>query len=418
MKNFPHQFNDLTKLYNALGVIRSLINAGTPLTDENFGEQLTRQEIYTYRDKTLSIDQFLANKQTKPASNRGYLTVARDIRRFFELLGFITVLPDKIARLSPAANQLLLESSPEIRKGLWKNALLQLGLEGTDGEVSHPYRILLKLVNLFPGIETSKLMLALEAENDSDEEFERISSLAGQSIANIIAATGTSESMAANAVKILPGIAAQLGDIERTADSRAYLIGQVVITEDEITTEERESPTRTRPATPFRQTSAADIARDPNLNVVTSVSIDLTESIRIRQRRLAEHQEIVRLLAGINESHGFGLFEGKFDCLSSKNTNALLFEVKTLLQSVADEEKQTVKGVGQLKYYKFSIVDRQMGYTNTKEFLVFSIKPSVGIIEFCSAENINVMWRDGDTFKVFNRQTGVDDLYNPDNFTS
>jgi hypothetical protein len=224
--------------------------------------------------------------------------------------------------------------------------------------------------------------------------------------------------MAANAVKILPGIAAQLGDIERTADSRAYLIGQVVITEDEITTEERESPTRTRPATPFRQTSAADIARDPNLNVVTSVSIDLTESIRIRQRRLAEHQEIVRLLAGINESHGFGLFEGKFDCLSIKNTNALLFEVKTLLQSVADEEKQTVKGVGQLKYYKFSIVDRQMGYTNTKEFLVFSIKPSVGIIEFCSAENINVMWRDGDTFKVFNRQTGVDDLYNPDNFTS
>ncbi len=417
MKNFPHQFNDLTKLYNALNVIRSLINAETALTDENFGEQLTRQGIYTYRDTTLSINQYLANEQTKPASNRGYLTVSRDIRRFFELLGFITVFEDKTARLSPSANQLLIETSPEIRNGLWKNALLQLGLEGTDGEVSHPYRILLKLVSNFPGIETAKLMLALEAENDSDEEFERIANLAGLSFDQIVGDTGMSVAMAKNAVKILPGIAEQLGDIERVGN-HSYLIGQVVVTEDEITTEESESPTRTRPTSQFRETSAADIARDPNLNIVTSVSIDLAESIRIRQRRLAEHQELVRLLAGINESHGFGLFEGKFDCLSIKNTNALLFEVKTLLQSAADEEKQTVKGVGQLKYYKFSIVNRQMGYTNIKEFLVFSIKPSIGIIEFCSAENINVMWRDGETFKVFNRQTGVDELFNPDNFTS
>lgn len=417
MKNFPHQFNDLTKLQNALNVIRSLINANTPLTDENFGEQLTRQGIYTYRDKTLTIDQFLANEQTKPAANRGYLTVSRDIRRFFELLGFITVFQDKTARLSPAANQLLLETSPEIRNGLWKNALVQLGLEGSDGEVSHPYRILLKLVSAFPGIETSKLMLALEAENDSDEEFERISNLANLTIAQIISDTNTSESMAANAVKILPGIAVQLGDIERV-DNRAYPIGQVIVTEDEISTEESESPTRTRPASQFRATSAAGIARDPNLNTVTSVSIDLAESIRTRQRRLAEHQELVRLLASINESKGFGLFEGKFDCLAIKNTSALLFEVKTLTATTSDEEKQTVKGVGQLKYYKFSIVRGQMGYTNVKEFIVFSRRPSDGIIEFCTAENIYVMWRDGDAFRVFNRTTSAADLFDPDNFVS
>lgn len=82
MKNFPHQFNDLTKLYNALAVAKRLIRNNTPLTDNNFGEQLTREGIYTYRNRELSVDEFLASEQLKPASNRGYLTVSRDIRRF------------------------------------------------------------------------------------------------------------------------------------------------------------------------------------------------------------------------------------------------------------------------------------------------------------------------------------------------
>lgn len=411
MKNFPHQFNDLTKLYNALAVVRQLVRDQMPLTDDNFGRQLTISGIYTYRNRELSIEEFLASEQQKPAANRGYLTVARDIRRFFELLGFITVFPDRNVRLSPAANQLLRTASADIRKELWKNSLLQLGLEGTDGEVSHPYRILLKIVNTFPGIDTPKLMLALEAENDSEEEFERISNLAQRTIEQIIADIGTTPAMAANAVKILPGIAEQLGDIERRSN-RTYPIGQLVITEDEITTEEQ--PER-RPRADFRETNAGEIARDPNLNIITSVTVDYSEAIRIRQRRLAEHQEIVRLLATINENYGFRLYEGKFDCLAIKNDTALLFEVKTILASASDEEKQTVKGVGQLKYYKYSIVHRQMGYTDIKEVIVFSSRPATGIIEFCSAENISVIWRVGDAFQIYNISTNADEVFNPDN---
>lgn len=410
MKNFPHQFNNLIKLFNALGVARHLINTQTPLTDQNFGEQLTREGIYTYRDRTLSIDEFLVSERQKPASNRGYLTVSRDIRRFFELMGFITVFPDKTAKLSPAASQLLQTDSEDIRKELWKGSLLQLGLEGTDGEVSHPYRILLKIVNTFPGIETPKLMLALEAENDSEEEFERIANLAQKSIGQIVEATGTSIAMAANAVKILPGIAEQLGDIERT-NNRAYPLGQLIITEDEITTEEQ--PAR-RARADFRETNSGGIARDPILKVVSSVSIDLAEAIRIRQRRLAEHQEIVRQLALLHEEKNFQLFEGKFDCLAIKGT-AILYEVKTILESFTDEEKQTVKGVGQLKYYKYSIVQQQMGFSNIKEVLVFSHKPNNAMIEFCSAENIRVIWKDGDAFQIFNVQNEIDELFNPAN---
>lgn len=410
MKNFPHQFNDLEKLYNALAAAKQLVRNKRPLTDENFGEQLTREGIYTYRDKSLSIDEFLVKEQEKSASNRGYLTVSRDIRRFFELLGFITVFPDKTAKFSPAANQLLRITSESVRKELWKNSLLQLGLEGTDGEVSHPYRILLKLVNTFQGIETPKLMLALEAENDSEEEFERISNLAQKSIEQIIADTGTTKSMAANAVKILPGIAEQLGDIERV-NGRVYPIGQLVITEDEITTEEQ--PIR-KAKRAYRETNLEEIAKDPNLNIISSVSIDLAEAIHIRQRRLAEHQEIVRLLAELNARYGFKLFEGKFDCLATKDKTALLYEVKTILPTASDEEKQTVKGVGQLKYYKFSIVHKEMGYSKIKEVLVFSSKPNDGIIDFCSAENILVVWRDGNTFQAYNKRNNTDELFNPD----
>ena len=47
MKNFPHQFNDLEKLFNALAIAKQLIDNHIPLTDENFGEQLTKTEIYT-----------------------------------------------------------------------------------------------------------------------------------------------------------------------------------------------------------------------------------------------------------------------------------------------------------------------------------------------------------------------------------
>lgn len=414
MKNFPHQFNDTNKLYSALAIVNELSRNHVPLTDENFGEQLTRHHIYTYRDKSLSIDKFLDLERQKPASNRGYLTVSRDIRRFFELLGFITVFPDKTVKLSSAANQLLRTSSNEIRKGLWKNALLQLGLEGTDGEISHPYRILLKLVNRFPGIETTKLMLALEAENDSDEEFERIIYLSQQSLEQIIIETGTTMSMAANAIKILPGIAEQIDDIQRLSN-KAYPIGQLIITEDEITTEEELTHSPKKVAD-FRKTSANEIAKNPNLTVITSVSIDLGEAIKIRQRRLVEHQEIVRSLALLNEKYQFKLFDGKFDCLAVKAESALLYEIKTIIQSKSDEEKQTVKGVGQLKYYKYSIVNKKMGFSKIKEILVFSQKPELGIIEFCDSENILVVWKNVEDFHIFNFKKGIEQTFNPTDF--
>lgn len=413
-KNFPHQFNDLDKLFNALATIKELIEEETALTDENFGELLTRKLIYTYRDKTLSIDDFLALEEAKPKSNRGYLTVSRDIRRLFQLLGFLSVYDNKSGALTAQAIQLISSPNDVVKKELWKNSFLQLGLEGSDGEISHPYRILLKLVQDKPGIETKKLMLALEAENDSIEEYERILALSELTLEEILDSTGTSESMAKNAVKILPGIAEQLSDITRRGNN-TFPIGRVVITEDEISTEIPPETTNQDGVlySQFRPVTSGTIAVDPIFNTVSSVSIDLTESIRIRQQRLAQHQDIVRQLGLLCEQREFELYEGKFDCLSTIGESALVFEVKTILNSMSDQEKQTIKGVGQLKYYKFSIVNRQMDYENVKEFLVYSQKPNNSLIEFCNSENISVVWLDEGTFRMFDTETNGDVDFEP-----
>ena len=417
MKNFPHQFNDLTKIFNALLAIKQLIDEETALKDENFGELLTRNLIYTYRDRTLSVDEFLALEEEKPKANRGYLTVARDIRRLFELLGFLTVFENKSGSLSSQALQLLASPNEEVKRELWKNSFLQLGLEGTDGEISHPYRILLKLVQDKSGIETKKLMLTLEAENDSIEEYERIVALSELTLEEIRQSTGTSISMADNATKILPGIAEQLGDIVRRGNY-AFPIGRIVITEDEISTEI--PPEATNPEgvlySQYRPVTSVTIAIDPIFNTISTVSIDYTESIRIRQQRLSEHQEIVRQLGLFCEERAFELYEGKFDCLSTMEETALVFEIKTILSSMSDQEKQTVKGVGQLKYYNFSIVNRQMEYEDIKEFLVYSQKPQLSLIEFCVAENIKVIWLEDAIFRIYDPVSNEDIDFEPLDF--
>ena len=91
--------------------------------------------------------------------------------------------------------------------------MLALALPDQHGRVSHPYRILLRLVSDNPGIEIRKLMLAFEARDDSAAEYERVTDLIGMDFLALRQAIGVEQASAANAVKILPSIAVQVGDI-------------------------------------------------------------------------------------------------------------------------------------------------------------------------------------------------------------
>jgi hypothetical protein len=414
MKNFPHQFNDLNKILRALRLIKEFSDKDIPMTEEFFGKRLTRDGIYTYRPKTLTVDDYFRREKLKPSANRGYGAATRDIRKLFELLGFIYLNSDKTVILTPQATQLLNTNADEECRELWRRAFLQLGLQGKDGEISYPYRILLRLVNtrFDTGIETKKLLLALEAENDSEEEFERILNLAKLNFNEIIEQTGTSLSMAKDAVKILPAIAEQLGDIKRL-QYRAFPVRQTLITEDEISTVETEVARRVHYATKqqYWSTSPEKIAKEPTLREIVNVGIDLADAIRIRQQRLVEHQKCVRLLAEQNVRAGFDIYKDKFDCLAVQGQSALLYEVKTLASSLSDQESQTVKGVGQLKFYNYSIVQNQMKLSEVKEILVFSRMPSRDIIEFCSSIDILVIWLDEELFKYYSLHNQIKNFY-------
>lgn len=414
MKNFPHQFNNLDKLFRSLQIIKELISVGLPINDTNLGERLTRSGIYTFRNKNLSIDEYLLEEEQKPASNRGYLTVSRDIRRLFELLKLIVLDSNKTAILTPYGNELLSLTEDDDKILLWKNLFWNLELEGTDGEISHPYRILIWLVNKYPGIETSNLMLALEAENDSEEEYSRISSLVGKSFEDIVSSIGTTISMARNAVKILPAIAEQLGDIVRN-NNYAFPVKETTITEEDISSTIVNPKIFTqRVITPYWEASADNIAKKPQFNQISDINIDLTTAIKIRQQRLEEHQNIVRILASFHEGLKYTLYEGKFDCLCIKSNVCLLYEVKTLSNTLSDLESQAIKAVGQLKYYNFSIVKKKMSYESVKEFLVFSKEPNIDIIEFCESIGIQVIWFQDDSFFYFHNN--IKTSFNPDDW--
>ena len=57
-----------------------------------------------------------------------------------------------------------------------------------------------------------------------------------------------------------------------------------------------------------------------------------------------------------------------------------------------------------------------MEYENIKEFLVYSQKPQISLIEFCSAENIKVVWLNDGVFKIYCSDNNEDIDFEPLDF--
>ncbi len=411
MKNFPHQFSNLTKLTSALSLVQRLINEGRNVSDDGaLGISMAREKIYTFRNLTTTIDERIAIESKKPLGNQGFRTAAREIRRFFAHTNLIHT--DEIDYFVTKQGEELLSAKEDVqyRNLLWRDSLLNMSISGPDGLTSHPYRILLRLVNDNPGIETLKLLLALEARDDSIQEYDRISSLASLPSESIIKSIGTTKTNARNAVKILPALAEQLGDISR---DKGFSFGAINFstTEDElISLPERRSIEKNIP-TPV---DVENIAGVPKYKNIDAQNFDLSSGIKIRQRRTIRHNITVKNLAKFFEKNEYILFEFPFDCLARKEElGGFLIEVKTLDGSPSDERKQSEKALGQLRGYRHYNVHDDLKKPVLRDMVAYSDHPSAVGISFALYNGIIPVWNKSSKW-VTSQPDGTETPLSPD----
>lgn len=350
MKNVPHQINDLNRLRDALQVFLDLQEEGADLGDDGIvGRRMAIEGVYGFRDKSISVEDALEIERLKPKSSQGTRTFARDLRRLFSLLGFLD--SETPFALTPEGTSFLSsEPGSDEEREILRRALHQLSLTDENG-TSHPYRIMLRLIERVPGIETAKLALALEAVDDSEEEFGRLLRLSeSESWREDLDA---SDHMIRNAVKILPAFARQIGEIT-TRDGRSFIPARPAT--DAAAPFERDEAPGVGPVRKHRKVSADTIAQRPVGDAEVELEreyADPAAAAAARLARLDRHNQLVRTFAEALDAAGFELTEDPYDVLGSKQGALILGEAKTLDESDVDERLQIRRAVGQLLYYGF-----------------------------------------------------------------
>ncbi|HOC55374.1 MAG TPA: hypothetical protein PKI20_07125 [Verrucomicrobiota bacterium] len=130
MKNFPHQINQLPKLTEAITVFARLIERGADVADDGVvGDALAQAGVYTFRlPGNQSVAALLQKEHAKPFASQGTRTCARELRRFFSLLGFLQPSVEATFTLAPSARSILAFTRPEDREpahDVWLSALAE-----------------------------------------------------------------------------------------------------------------------------------------------------------------------------------------------------------------------------------------------------------------------------------------------------
>ncbi|TMC52198.1 MAG: hypothetical protein E6J20_13325 [Chloroflexi bacterium] len=375
MKNFPHQYNSLPKLRMSLLSIRSLAAQGANAADDGvLGYRFAQDGVYTFRNFDGDLPKRIQAEQSKPEDQQGARTAAREIRRTLRFLGLI----DNHVGETDLGNQLLASpqgSADELR--VWQVAISRLEVVDPDGNTSHPICILLRLVNKFGQIAREEMALALEAADDSENEFQRIADLVPIRDAVKANRIKASRFQIANGVKILPALAEQAGFISRVDQAQPYKLTsagnaalQSCLTQGPIALAQLPPlvgrlPSQTK--RPVRKlASNQHVTTLPSENAVVGIlsAEQQQAAMRLRFERTARHQKAVNHVAD-QLSLRLDLFEGaaSFDLVAVRekfqSERIVLLEVKTL---DADVISQTRLAVGQLLYYeRFSLADRWSG---------------------------------------------------------
>ena len=222
MKNFPHQYNDLRKLRATLETVRDLNEAELATDDDGvLGYELARRRIYGFRGldytgDTATVDGHvesrIAQDEQKPSGKQGARTAAREMRRTLRYLGWLEEDGTDVT----AAGEALLETGEgsDEEQILTQQAIGRIAVADRNGRISHPVQVLLKLIDKVHIGSRSGMELALEAVDDSVDEFQRVAALAELEEHERVAALealGWTASQLANAVKILPSFAEHSG---------------------------------------------------------------------------------------------------------------------------------------------------------------------------------------------------------------
>ena len=403
MKTFPHQINQIHKLVGALEVIESLNNSGLDVSDDGIlGYELARRYIYTFRNynENIDIEEKIRQEQEKRNSSQGARTCARDLRRLFLLLGFINT-EFEITELG----EMVLRSGGNIEDNnvcvIWREVLENMQLYSDNGQVSHPYRIMIRLVSENNGLISSKLALALEAEDDTEEEFNRILEILRQE--NWEESIYATTHQLRNAVKILPALARQIGDITVIQNQCYISTGDSIESIDDVENEDRvleenDSYCQThRQARRNRRVTADEIATIPRYEDEESSGseniVDLSSANRTRLERFARHNNLVRLMAELLQNSGYEFIEDPMDCLAiSSGRNSILIEAKTLNGSSDDERKQVRLALAQLLYYEAFNLDIINNESNICKIALFERQISEMHIQFLESYDCLVVW--------------------------
>ncbi len=379
MKGFPNQIADISKLTIALFVLAERIDSGLPVDDDSYGEALLRQEVIRPGRGGETIDQYLGRMRHNAPSNQSHRTTARQLKEFFRIANLVRDEGEYL-ELVEAGESLLnhwASHDEAIWRDQWRMVANNIALMDEHETISHPYRIMLRLLAERPGSPRAFCALALEAADDSEEEFQRILGLRDLDDEDVIIENlGISRSNWDNAKKILPSIAEQIADVART-NGGLYLVNGASVGSGTSNSSGTDPSTTT--ARPARKVTPVSIATtkvpeqsDEGPDTADADLISLAEAIAKRASRSHSHNLLVQQLAAAFRDPE-EIWEGDFDCLTVTSTFVILAEVKTLDGTQLDEVRQVRNAASQLLYYEaFSIPD-SVGELTTRSFLKVAV---------------------------------------------
>jgi len=390
MKNLPHQINQLPRLTRAVGVFARLIGANRDVNDDGLvGHALARAEVYTFRTPgNRTIDQLLQQEHGKSPDTQGTRTCARELRRFFTLLGFIRQRKSGPWEISASGASLLALNRGDQRlaaNDIWRQALLGMELTDASGS-SHPYQILLRLVAVMPGLAKPYSGLCLEARSDSNADFDRIRRIAlrPNPSATMNALVGTH--MVKNSIKILPSIAEQLGDIQDRG-GRLFISEQVgdvlaIDNEPEASKQAIQKLVR-RPYAPRRREPGGQRRQQG----ATRRGTRFYDPDRIGARFNA-HEDCLDLLSKLFPAEVERL-QAVYDLLLVIPTTVMLVEAKTIRN---DARRQVRVALGQIFYYEYFDVAPLHPDKEILRLVLTDEQISTDLQKFLTKHQIGVVW--------------------------